>query len=106
MSLTEKEIEYTIVTLAKVINHQRKKLVNAATVRQGLSEALARGEMPDHYRIKFIRDSIKRVNALMATLCEEFNTAHPDDRCSAADLCDILYSTIQNYKAVAEAGGK
>lgn len=97
------DIDDTIRTFENVIAHAGQRLKTGEALRGRLQSALARGEDPNHYRLEWIRSGVLRINNTLLKLAEEFNAAHPDDRCSVQDLGDVLASTLATLKR--HAGG-
>ncbi len=72
-------------------------------MREQLFRALEEGLEPDHYRIEWIRQSVNQVFDVLQTIALQFNDQHPDDKCSAQDLMDILNSAVATITAKATA---
>lgn len=104
MTPKDASVEYTIKTLENAIAHHQQRLKNGEKLRERVGEAINRGEYPDHYRVRWIQDSVQRVNDTLIQVAEEFNRAHPEDRCSAQDLGDVLASTLAALYQAAKRG--
>jgi hypothetical protein len=100
----DEQIELTSETFVNVLRHQKQLLLNAVALRKKIQAALDRGETPDHYRVDFIRTSALRVNNCLADCAKDFNEAHQDDRCTAADLIDILNTVINMFYSKIKKG--
>ena len=97
---TDAQIEFVKATFSRVLAHEKQRMAMGMAIRNHLHDQLAAGVEIDHYRMEWLHSSISRVIDLLEQIGSEFNKAHPDDKCSSADLLDIassVTSTIQGY---------
>jgi hypothetical protein len=55
-----------------------------------MHQSLKDGKVPGGYRANWLKDSALLMIDVLGQIAKDFDTAHSDDKCSAADLLDIL----------------
>lgn len=97
---SETEIEFIKGVFSRVVAHENHRNAIGGAIRNHLHEQLAMGVKIDHYRSEWLHDSINQVIDVLEQIGHEFNKAHPEDKCSTADLADIagsVVTTLRNY---------
>jgi hypothetical protein len=95
-------IDYKAVAdiLHRVRTDRQIKLQFGATKRAELKVALDRGQVPDHYRIKWLFQTRNELAAWLSAKAKEFNSQFPQDACSVPDLIDVAVSTVLLLKQI------
>lgn len=70
------------------------KLEFGMRMRQEMHKALEEGRRPPGYRADWIKSSAATMVSVLGEIAKDFNTEHPDDTCSLADLMDITATTM------------
>lgn len=65
--------------------------------RERMRQRIAAGQSPDHYRYEWILENVDLLQDVMYDIAVDFNREHPDDRCSLADMKDILVTLLKRY---------
>jgi hypothetical protein len=94
-------LDFAVSTILAFVRQNAQRLEDGVATREAIAGALARGEEVHHYRIDWLHESSRRVFDLLQRLGEEFNAAHPDDRCSTRDFGDVLATTSARIRAKA-----
>lgn len=96
------KIDFTVDTLQKTIKNQLQRRKNGAAIREAIRVSINEGRLIDHYRVEWLHDSSVRLVDLLTDIALEFDSEHPDDLCSSADLGDILTTTLARLKKAIE----
>lgn len=94
----DEKIEFIQRTFHRLLAHEKQRLAIGMAVRNHMHEQLSHGIQIDHYRSDWIRDSIVRVIDLLDAIRKDFNRAHPEDKCSSADILDIADSVTATLR--------
>jgi len=73
-------------------------LSRGATERRRIFDELSKGVDPKSYRYDWLKKSTEDLVAYMAQMAGNFNKEYTFDRCSVADLMDVLEATINKIK--------
>lgn len=86
------DLEFVGNILAKAVEGETRqsRIQKGLALRQQMHDAIKNSTVFNHYRMKWVSDSIDRVHDFAQGLCREFDAAHPDDTASIMDLLDIL----------------
>lgn len=88
--------------LIEIIGNSDEALQNGTKLRNRLAQQIQLGETPTGYRYDFLVNSAYRLIDELGNIARDFNDAHPDDRCSTIDFCDILATATEIIKQNSE----
>lgn len=74
------------------------RLRNGAARRIAMAKSMAEGNEATGPRAEWIKTTIRRLVATLATAGQEFNDSNPDDMISVEDMLDTLISTAAMFK--------
>jgi hypothetical protein len=83
-------IEFAKKVFIALAREHETRMERGARLRKEMHEALQEGREAVGYRPDFIRDSAILIIQALGELAKEFDAEHPDDKCSGADLMDII----------------
>lgn len=81
-----------------LVSKNNTDLATGVQRREDMLASLKRGEQPQGYRAEWIRESARRLIDELEQIAKDFNAKHPNDRCSAQDLMDVLATTMAWFK--------
>jgi hypothetical protein len=87
-------VEYSIKVLGRVQKNEVKRLQTGMALRSHLKKLIDDGVDVSHYRLEWLATSRSRLVSVLQVFATEFNEAHPRDKISGHDFCDLLSSTI------------
>lgn len=99
------DLEFISETLASAVERlgvqgtYQDRLENGFRLRAMIHESLKNGVHPDHYRMRWLSDSVDEVVGFLRDVAKRFDEAHPEDMASVMDLIDVLQSTILTMRA-------
>lgn len=84
-------------TLAQAIENftDTKRLEAGLEFRKQMHAALQAGQKPDHYRYEWLVQSAARIIETLQSIAQDFDNAHPSDKCSVYDFMDMM-ATVNN----------
>jgi hypothetical protein len=90
--MARQDLEFVAEMLAQAVEGSTKqsRLQKGMALRLEMHQALRDGQPFDHYRMKWVSDSIDKVIDFSRNICRDFDAVHPEDMASALDLLDIL----------------
>lgn len=92
MTEEEKDWEYAIGVLHRLITDVDNKLEYGRQKRMEIKENVRKGKMSSGYRAEFLVKNAREVITWMSTIADSFNKRFPHDRFSTQDMIDVLAS--------------
>jgi phage terminase small subunit len=90
MSERTRYVSEVLAEAVEKTTSDQARLEHGLKVREQIHAALQRGETPDHPRFAWLQAQAKALLDLVFMMGADFDKANPTDKCSVADLCDIL----------------
>lgn len=87
------KIQYTTSVFVAMVSEREDRLARGVRMRNAMHEQIARGEKPTGYRPEWLKHSAIKLVQTLQQMASDFDKAHPDDKCSVADLLDVLATT-------------
>lgn len=88
--MNEQELEFSTKVFKAFAGEKTSRLANGARLREEIHAKIARGEEPHGYRVDWLEKEALALVTYMSEIARTFDLAHADDRCSVADLLDIM----------------
>jgi hypothetical protein len=92
------KIDYATTAFQCLVNEQQNRLRRGLILRQKMHNAIERGEDPDDYRARWMKETTGKLARFLAEEAERFNKQHVNDMASVADLLDILATATHHFQ--------
>ena len=97
--IEEEERVFANGVFLRFLAGEEARLLHGARLREEVHAAVERGEKPQGYRADWLRQEALHLVRVMEQVAMEFNVAHPDDKCSTADLQDVLITAHRLFSS-------
>lgn len=87
------KMQYATSVFVAMVSEREDRLARGVRLREAMHEQIERGEKPTGYRADWLKQAALKLVRQLQQMASEFDKDHPDDKCSVADLLDVLATT-------------
>lgn len=92
------EISEAVGVFVRYANLRQNRLEYGMKMRAEMHKALTEGKRPPGYRAHWIKENAAVLLSVLGEIAKDFDSQHPEDKCSLADLMDVTATCMGMLK--------